>query len=337
MANFFSSNLRILVGKIESSTGTAESLVESDFDVRIYNPEVSLTQEVDNEASKYASGSHGEDEAIPGIQTGQITFTKKIHWAGDVTTEPAWWKFMNGCGLQKRVYPGSAGIALWPMKEYDEKTMTIWVYDIQRGASSPKATIYKFKGCMGNVVVTSEGIGMPWNANFTFNGTLYDIATNESSIPDLSVTDDYCPDKMLLNTFTIDSTAQKISSFSLDAGNDVQPVYDQSELTGVAYYGIAARAPRFSCNPLMDNSVDQYAYVFDGTNCPDTFAVSLAGNHSTLYIPDGQMLSAGLANREGLINWDVNIKCLINGWDGTQVDTDMSTEATWELRIGAQS
>lgn len=336
MANYFSSNLRILVGKLETTPGSMETLSESDFDVRVWNPEVSITSEVDNEASKYARGDHAEDEAIPGIQHGEISFSIKVHWAGDNTTEPAWYKFLKACGAYEYAYSGT-GYAVWPMKRSDAKSMTIWIYDIQRGTASPKATIYKFKGCMGNCVITSEGIGMPWMANLTFQGALYDISTNQSSIPDINSIDTQCPDKLLSNTFTIDSTSQLISSFSLDFGNDVQPVYDQSDSVGIAYYGIVARAPRFTANPLMNNDFDTYNYIFDGTNCPDVFPISLTGNHHNIYVPNAQMLPSGISNREGLVNWDLSMRCLANGTEGTEVDSDMSAECTWELRIGSRT
>jgi hypothetical protein len=319
-----------------------ETLASSDFDVRVRNPEVTTTVEVDDEASRWARGDHAEDDVITGAQSGQITFSVRMTRGSAVTTQPSWWKFAQGCGCLPVLYSGT-GYGLQPRKSYDEKTMTIWVFDIKRGAT-PTAVCYKFAGCMGNMQITAAGVGKPWMVNFTFTGKLnaIDMSVTEASVLQKIISESTCSEKFLNNDAYIGSYSEKISQFQLDVGNEIQPVIDQSDATGFAYHSITSRKPRLTMNPLMDSDHDVYADVANGvTGCPNTYAcmvgtTGIAG-HMSLHVPKGQIISAGVANREGLVGWDLNIKALANGYTGSVADGDLEPEATWELLQGSRS
>lgn len=328
----YSQNLRFVVGRLEGTAGTMETLTSADFDARLYNPAVTITVEQSDEASRYARSDHAEDDSVPGTQMGQITFESRCHWGGNVTTAPHWWKFAEGCGLRELDY-SSAGIALVPSKSFDEKTMTLWVYDCQRGTTN--AAIYKFSGCMGTATLGTDGVGKPWMWSFTFSGKLVSYTLSTTPVLAMYDMEGQCPEKLLSNTVLIDGTTQKISAFSLDLGNEVQPIFDQSQATGIAHYGITSRKPRMSMNPLVESTFNVYPYLTDGTNCVTLPKVDMTGNHMSISIPKAQVLTAGVGNREGLVSWDLNLKLLNNGVDGTQVRTDMSAEHPWRLLIGA--
>ena len=344
MANNFSSNLRILVGKLESVAGTMETLTSGDFDVRVRAPELTVTVEVDDEASKWANGNHGEDQSITGAQTAQVTFSVKAATASAVSAEPKWWKFAKGCGLASAAWATNKGYGLTPKNANDEITMTLWVYDIQRGGTGD-ALCTKIAGAMGNMVLSSEGIGKPWVATFTFTGkvdSVVDVAA--ASVPVAALLDTTCADRLLLDSVYIDGTAQKISTFSLDTGNDIQPVYDQSDASGISHYGIVSRKPRLSLNPLMSaaSTFDMYSYVHAGaTGCPKTFAAHIgdtgANTKYAIMVPKGQVLTAGQAAREGLAGYEVNMKLLGNSVTGAVSDADLTPEVTFEVLSGTRS
>ena len=339
--SYFLHPLRILVGKLETTAGTMETLADSDFDVRIRNPEVTATVELDDEASKWARGDHAEDEVVTGSQSGQITFSIRMTHGATISAEPGWWKFAKGCGCLPVVY-GTSGIGLQPRKQYDEKTMTLWIFDVKRGGTAPTAVCYKFAGCMGNMVMTAEAVGKPWVANFTFTGKLTDVdmAIANADIMEKIISDTSCAEKFINNDALIGSHSEKVSTFSLDIGNEIQPVIDQSELTGFAYHSITTRKPRLSMNPLMDSSHDVWGdMVYGVTGCPAYYQtmVGSTGARYSLHVPKGQIMSAGLANREGLVNWDLNIKCLGNGVTGSVQVAALDSEVTWELLKGARS
>ena len=343
MANNYSSNLRILVGALEDSPGDDRTLTAADFDVRVRGVEVTPTVELDDEGSKWNRGDHAEDESITGATTGQITFSVRAALASAITTEPNWWKFAEGCGCSTDAY-ASTGYGLKPLKSYDEKTMTLWVYDIQRGGTG-NAVCHKFSGCMGNMVLSAEGVGKPWMASFTFTGKLTsieDIAA--ASVPSPFGLDATCADKFLNDSVYIDSVAQKVSSFSLDIGNEIQPVYDQSDASGISHYGIITRKPRLSLNPLMQAMSTDNVWnrmTTGATGCPDTFAVHIgdtgANTQYAIMVPKAQMLSASVAAREGLVAFEENFKLLGNGVTGSIADANLAPEVTWELLNGTRS
>lgn len=334
--------LRVLVGKLEDTPGTMMTLTSADFDVRIRNPEITPTVEVDDEASKWARGDHAEDDVITGSQTAQITFSVRLTKGPTVTTQPNWWKFAQGCGALPVLYSGK-GYGLQPRKQSDEKTMTIWVYDIKRGAT-PTAICYKFAGCMGNMVIAAAGVGKPWTVTFTFTGKLDSVDMNvaNASILQMIIGQATCSEKFISSSAYIGSHSEKVSQFSFDVGNEIQPVIDQSDKTGISHYGITSRKPRLTMNPLMDSTHDVYADVANGvTGCPNTYACMVGdtgiSGRVSLHVPKGQIISAAVANREGLVGWDTNIKCEANGYTGSVADANLEPEVTWEMLFGARS
>jgi len=343
MANNYSSNLRILVGKLESVPGTMETLAASDFDVRVRGVEIAPTFEVDDEASKWARGDHAEDESIVGAKTAQVTFTVRAAVASAVTAEPKWWKFAKGCGLASAAW-ASAGYGLTPKKANDEITMTLWVYDIQRGGTG-NAVCYQVAGAMGNMVLGAEGVGKPWLASFTYTGKLVGIVNVEAAdVPSPYGLDTTCADRLLMDSCYVDAVAQKVSSFSLDLGNDIQPVYDQSDASGISHYGIVARKPRLSLNPLLTSIATDDIWTRIGagsTGCPDTYACHLgdtgANTKYSIMVPKAQLLTAGLANREGLVSWEQSYKLLANGVTGSIADANLTPEVTFEILSGTRS
>ena len=329
---FLSQNLRYLVAEVEGTPGTMETPAAADFDVRIYNPEFTITVDQDDEAAKDATGDHGEYESIPGKSYGTINFSVKLNWAGAVGTDPAWWKFAAGCGAKQKAY-GATGVAITPDQEYDTKTLTIWVYDKERGGATPVTTIYKFSGCMGNMVIGAEATGSPWVGQFSFTGKLEDIVDGTALA--LTGPDTALPEKFLSSTYTWNSETQYISSWSFDVGNEIVPMYDQSEATGIGYYSIASRRPRFMCNPLAQKQATED--VLDDLLSVNAGPISLTSEHFTLKAVDAQLLSSGIANREGFVSWDRVYKCLRN-FDGSDViDSDLTAEQTWELLVGARA
>lgn len=343
MANNFSSNLRILVGKLESVAGTMETLTAGDFDVRVRSPELTITVEVDDEASKWANGNHGEDQTITGAQTAQVTFSVKAATASAVTAEPKWWKFAKGCGLASAAW-ASAGYGLTPKKANDEVTMTLWVYDIQRGGTGD-AVCTKIAGAMGNMVLNAEGVGKPWVATFTFTGKVNSVVdVLAASVPAAGLLDATCADRLLMDSVYVNAVAQKISTFSLDLGNEIQPVYDQSDASGISHYGIVSRKPRLSINPLMVSLATDNVYSrlhAGATGCPSTYAMHIgdtgANTKYAIMVPKGQMLTAGVAAREGLQAWEQNYKLLGNGVTGAVSDANLTPEVTFEILSGARS
>jgi hypothetical protein len=342
MAGQFFENFRILVAKVEDTQGTMVTPTSADFKQKIRN--ISVSPSVDMDPNKYQTGHHGEADAVSGKQFGTVSFEVLMAWGGAVTTAPNYALFDYACGQYPHTYAGT-GLALHPLKAYDENTITIWVYDIQAGAT-PGAICYKFAGCVGNCQIGVDGVGKPIIKKYTFTGKLVDIDFNVAyaSIPVLADLDATCTDKALLTTVEIDSNERLVSSFSLDYGNEVTALEDMSDATGISHYSITKRAPRLTLNPLFQLNLDDYNYLNSGaTGCADTFPVTIAANHFTITVPKARLSAGSVAARDGRIGMDMTFDCLFNGVTGAYADTGMLGdsgivgEATVEVLQGARS
>lgn len=117
MSSFYSNNLRVLVARKEETSGIPVTLTSADFDVRVRNPTVTATMEADDEASKYATGDHGEDVAVMGAQSASIEFSIKMS-STDGTTSPKWWKFAEACGCEIKTYENGSSAVIGKALQY---------------------------------------------------------------------------------------------------------------------------------------------------------------------------------------------------------------------------
>jgi len=332
----YPSSLNFVICKKEAVVGTAETLSSNDFNIRIISPALTYNTEVDDEAAKYARGDHAEAESVYGARSGQITFDMRLAYGTSDIVEPETWRVLNACGLKSVTY-GASGIALQPLKAGDESTLTVGFYQVSRDAT-PTAIKTILAGCMGNAIITCEGIGKPWLAKVTLTGKLVGTSTvANADIPYPIGMSQNHPEKFINNTIYVDGTATKVTKFSLDPGCAVTPVIDQSDPTGYSHYAITDRKPRFSIDPLIQAKTidDPIGDVVAG--CTGLFAIDRIVLRSPRYrvcIPRSQMLPPALAAREGLEGWAKNYKCLNNGVTGMLGDTGLPSECTFELLIG---
>jgi hypothetical protein len=340
--SFSSRNLRFAVCKTESVAGTPEwdlaasFPADADFDNRLFEITITPQIDIDEDVANIATGDHGELNAIVGKQACQIAFSMPLQWGGAVATAPNWSKLMSACGLYENTYT-TTGIGWQPLKQMDNTTLTIAVFDMDLGGATPGATTYLFAGCAGNAVITAENNGK-WMVNFTFTGKFVDIITVlNANIPETTGFDTSIAERLLNATVSINSVTQFISGFSLDLGNDIQPVIDQSEVTGYEYHYIAARKPRFSFNPLQQAVAtdDVHARLLDMSDYP--LSMVTASSNITLYAPRAQLLPYTIAEREGLVSWEQNYILQRNNNGSAAIEALIPDEATFELLQGART
>ena len=332
MAKKLQVNLDHLVAKAEVTPGVQVVLADADYDVRLRDIVLTLDVGVDNEAQKNANGSHAGDQSIMGAKSGSLSFWHWVVWGGAVATEPNWWKYQYGCGGVKTAY-GATGIALHPEKSADRDTLTMSGYRVQRG-SSPVALTFEFAGCMGNCILTSEGIGQPWRANYNFQGKVIDVTdTAFGSILDQTGLDTTIAEKLLANTFTAGGTAGSISKFALNYGNVIEMVDDQSDATGIEYFGISRREPEFSCDPFMQLEAEDDAWSIMNAQTFGALALTSGNPTGNLKIsaPRAQLMPMGIAARNGSAVWDKTYRLLENTAGGTVIEK----ERTWQFLQGA--
>jgi hypothetical protein len=327
--------LNFIIGKLETTPGTAETITSDDFDVRVMNPTWTPNTETDDDAAKYARGDHAEAESVYGARSGTITFDLRLSYGGTDTTEPAYWKYLNACGWKTVEY--ASGITLQLIKSGDLAPMTIAHYIVDR-AASPTAIRTLFSGCMGNAVISVDKIGGVHMAKCTMQGKLVGQTTiANGDIPYPTDMSQLHPEKFLNNTVYVDGKATRISQFTLDPGCGVQPVIDQSDATGYSHFAIVSRNPRLSMNPQVTSLTEDDPIGDIVSGCTGLYAVDrivMRANRLRYCMPRTQMLPPSVAAREGLEGWDKTYKLMNNGYSGTQGDTGLPTECTAEIGFG---
>jgi len=328
----FTSNRRYLAANVEVTAGVANAPISADFDTRARNIEYTPEFEFDDESSRFATGGWGEDTALSGVRKGTVSFDIKICDSGDVVTAPNWWKYAEACRMEVKAYT-TTGIALQDAANASLKTLTFDIYEHESHESSPDFVVSRLVGCQGNMVIHADAIGGAYMASFTFTGKYVSISDASTALT-LTSPDTTLGYVMRSTACTFFTETAKISQFSLDLGNTVEPLIDQSDVTGYSHFHVVDRQPRLSINPLMEKvSVrDTYAQV----TTPTISSVSLVNSLNQIFsitIPQAQLMNPSVSDREGLVGWDYTVRCLRNGGS----DSDIPNEATMELLIGSRT
>lgn len=338
----FSSNRRILTGTLETVPGTPEFTLDStfpadaDFNNRITNIEMSMDVGFDEEVGNVMTGDHGELESYSTLRQGEISFEIMCDWGGAVNTDPEWEKFVQACGWKVNAY-GAVGIGFQPLAAYDCISMTIVVYDIECG-TNPDATGYLFKGCMGNVELGADGVGGKWKFKFTFKGAFvdaYDIDPSGAEYPELTGASTRIAEKLLSNTVTVQGVSQLISSFNINAGNDIKMVPDQGDSTGIKQFYISNRKPRLAMNAIMNDHTTED--VWDNVINETTGIINVTSTNLTIHCPRTQYLNPGMSDMEGLVGYEHSFKLLRNHNGSAAITATIPDEICFELLQGARS
>jgi hypothetical protein len=311
MAEFITA-FRVLAGKIESTPGTAETLADADFNVRVWEPTVgTLDVPMDMDPSKYSTGDFGLGEAIPGPTSAQVTFNCKAVNASGYTTEPNWIKFMKGCGVSGVTYSGGAtdqGIALFPSKYLAESSMTLGVYELERG-QSPSGIHFEFAGAMGNATISVEGTGKPYMVNYEFTGALNDVDDiAEDDIPALTSPQTDIPDRFLNGSGTIDGTSVCISTIEFNIGNTISPVQCVGAQSGYEKFAITSQDPTITINPVLTRTTtfDFWDKFSNGT----IQELWIETSQFKLHIPRAQITAASMEDDEGIVRTSLTYRAL---------------------------
>jgi len=304
----FLSRFRTMASKVESIPGTAETLTDADNNVRAWDLAIgSLNVEMDQDPSQYATGDFTLGESIPGNQSATISFMTK--WVNNGTAEPTWTKFIKACGAEVVAVSGSiSGYAIYPDALSAEDTLTIGIYDKQRGANA-SGLHYEFPGCIGTCVISTEGTGKPYNMNFEFTGGLNDITdVAVDDIPVLSGVQTNIADRFLNGTATIGTESVCISTMSFDFGNTISPVECIGAESGYEKFGITDQQASLTINPLLKSQAD-YAIWSKFTN-GTIEAVDIETDQFKLSIPRAQITTFSVEDSDGVLRTAITLRPL---------------------------
>lgn len=318
---------KILVAKREAVAGTAETLVDADFDVRAREVEFTPDIQGGDEDSKYVTGDYGEDVAISGIQGANMTTMTKMATGADLATAPKWNKFAEACGLVGTQY-ALTGYGWEPLQAGDKQTITMQKIEISDDGT-PVGLSSSFAGVMGNMTIGAEGVGSPLKMSYEFKGKFSGIAdVANGSLPVLTAPDASVASKFMNGSATIGGSEFCVQSFNFNLGNTIEYLPCPSEATGIFYSSIVNRQPRLDLTLIAPpaSGLNPFANI---TTEAEQEVVIQAGDF-TLTIPRAQILSYSETDLNGRLGYELSIKCNRNAG----ANAELADESTFRLLQG---
>lgn len=156
----------------------------------------------------------GAQGSIPADLHMKLTFKVEMQASGAAGTAPAWGPLMRGCGCAQ-VIVAATSVTYNPISDtFESGTFYLFV----------GSTLYKMKGARGTAKLTANAQGIPY-LEFTFTG-LFEVAAEAVRPASLTLTGFKKPKiaaKANTPTFTIGGTTFRLSTYSFDLGNKVEP------------------------------------------------------------------------------------------------------------------
>jgi len=292
--------------KIETTTGTYETLAAANAVTRVYNP--SFTQAIEQvERENNASLSNRKREF--GARAASVSFTTLVHGSG--ATLPYWSNLLLACGMEATdgVFTPKTGA-----------TDTLSLGGFMTGRS--KYVI----GAMGNGVLTSRR-GQAAQIDWTFNG--------KWKLPDSTNVTGITYDSTISPrgaTITLDGQTYRMPEVVFDFGNNVILREDDNELTtGYRAAYITARAPRvrFSPEALPLATKNWFLDHINSETFPMTMTIgTTAGNQIIVDFPQLQLIDPpNEEDRDGMMADALEFMPVQDTDDG---DDEYSIEITTE-------
>ena len=244
---------RVIVAKIETTEGVAETLAAADGGILAINPTVDENPET-IKRDGIVSASMSQFSDLTGKKPAKLTFSVEIKGAGaaySASVKPALSPYLRACGfaetitttvgLEKASYqPASTGLPSLTMACYED------------------GMIKKLIGCRGKVKFSAQSGGIV-KADFEFMGVRDSVIdgsllapTYESTIP-----------PVLLNTpVTLDSYTPKIQGFGIDVNNPISVMEDITKAQGL--YAAVITGTREVTGTLDPEMALVAAYDFHG-------------------------------------------------------------------------
>jgi len=327
----FATQKAIAALKLESTSGTEETLADADFNVRARGIECTPELSVDDESSKFSTGDYLGDEPIAGIEGATVKMDVKVTESSTpATVDPLWWKLAEACGCETKNYT-TTGVAIQDPQTADANSATIYYTDIATG-TAPVGVRQKLKGAMGNMVISSEGVGMPVMANFEFKGAYSGSEdVSNANILELTSPDTTVATTLKGATLLIGSYTPCLSAFTFDLGNSVEFVECPSQSTGIIQAEMASRNPTLTATILLDTIANYSALAKFQAETVELFSV--AWGNFTLKIAKAQVTGFSKVDVNGKAGLELTFAVLRNGTS----DSDIGTGSSFELLQGARA
>jgi len=285
----------LLAAKIETTSGTAESLTSAEaaynvFDL-VMNASITVTERMGN-------GSFSSLTGITEARAATCTFRTEIYGdgAGGV---PAWADvFFPACGWVKAgaVFSPASGTPGTSIK-----TLTLAHYvDGYRKV---------MRGCAGSFKIVCE-TGKLAHIEWTFSGVYVDLEAAALLTPTYPTR---APIRVANAPFTLGSWTPCFARFEADAGNNVmlRPCQTAADGSGLAAAHITGRKVVCNFDPEMTlpGTFAPWTDWIDHTERALSLELQDADDSITIAAPKAQVLNAQEADRNGIVTANIQLGC----------------------------
>jgi hypothetical protein len=300
----------------EANAGTPETLVAGDVvlhtDIPEWEPEVQVTPRNALSASLSPRGS------VMGTQAAKIRFKQFLQGTSvapvqDTTMPPFRTPFL-GCGAKDTVSGAPTA------EQTSFKPLTSLVVDETAAVRMTVAIFqdgkrYQIHGAVGNCVLTCTN-GQPVLAEYEFTGVYAaptDVALLVPSYPTIVE-----PPFLSAAISVLGYASSRITSFTLDFGNEIVMVPNPNDAVGFAFAQIVNRNPTGTLDPedVLAGTKNYFTEWILGTTGSITTGVfpSNGTNYNQLQItiPKAAYVKVGHADREGMANSPIEFECRAN-------------------------
>lgn len=285
----------VLAAKIETTSGTAESLTASEAAFNVFDitmtPNIAMTP-------RPSQGSFSSLPSVPELYGGTCTFRTEVYGSGSGGV-PGWAStFLPACG-----WTNSAG-TFSPKSETpgsNVKTLTIGAYiDGNR---------MLMRGCAGTFSMTFE-TGKIAVINWTFTG----VFVSQTAVALLAPTyPTALPLRVGNATFSIGAWSPCFQQMTIDAGNTVvlRECATNTDGSGYAAAIITDRSVTGSINPEMelDGTKDNYDLWTSSTEEALAFSLQNATDKFALAAPKLQRTTVAMGDRNGVVTDEIAFQC----------------------------
>lgn len=289
---------RVLAAKIETTIGTAESLIASDAAFNVYNPIIQTNIAFEQ---REGQGGFGYFTSMPGGHTGTATFRTYLEWDG-TATEPAWADtFFPACGWVK------SGQVFTPRSEApgsNVKTLTIACY---------VDGIYKqLAGCMGSFIVT-----LPTGRNGYIDWTFMGVFSEPTAVAIITPT--YPTAKPLRFAGGLaewNDVNMCVESATINSGNTV--VMRECPTTDAGFISalVTNRLPTISVNPEAATIAAQNRWNAFLEQTEYALELDVGGPPNAVLsfdAPKAQIINLQEGNRNDIVTDEIEFQCNKNG------------------------
>lgn len=289
---------RILVAKLEVTSGTPEALTNADGAFIVFNPKI--TADIPK-IDRPASGSLSKMTSTFGARSGKITFETELAGSGSAQAPtPAWAStFLPACGFEFDAGTNTFSPTSDPTKR---ETITIGIFE--------DGLFKSIAGAVGTVEIEGE-YGKSGTIKFEFTGKWVEPVDATISLPTFPTV---IAPRFAGASFTLGGDPLAISKFSLKSNGTTKLIEDITDVTGYSFGIITDRDIAGQIDPegKLVSENDFYGDWIAGTSQAmelELVGADNTGNHIIISAPATQYVNVQEGDRDKLEIESIDFEC----------------------------